>query len=111
MAKQLEIGLQLPQGKTCGDCPFLSQCMTAGITTPSSTECRRFEQAESLASSKAYAVKLVVSVAAFMPVLLMVLHFIAALCNVNFESVKEVEVLLACVGILSLVAAWAFKRS
>lgn len=68
------------------------------------------EQNDDLDEAKAYGVKVVVTIAALMPPLLMILHFIAACLHVDFTAVKEVEVLLACVGILSLVAAWAFKK-
>lgn len=61
--------------------------------------------------SKAFSIKVVVVAAAGMPALLMILHFVAACMHVDFTAVKEVELLLACVGILSLVAAWAFKKS
>lgn len=68
-------------------------------------------QNEEIDESKAFAIRVVVVIAAAMPPLMMVLHFAAACMRVDFTAVKEVEVLLACVGILSLVAAWAFKKA
>lgn len=66
---------------------------------------------EDIVDSKAFSIKVVVVAAASMPALLMILHFAAACLKVDFTAVKEVELLLACMGILSLVAAWAFKKS
>lgn len=66
---------------------------------------------EEIDESKAFSIKVVVVAAAAMPALLMILHFTAACLRVDFTAVKEVELLLACMGILSLVAAWAFKKS
>lgn len=61
--------------------------------------------------SKAFSIRVVVCAAAAIPMLLMLLHFAAAVLKVDFSAVKEVELLLGCVGILAAVAAWAFKKS
>jgi hypothetical protein len=31
--------MQLPAGKTCGDCAFLKRCLMLGCTQPESTQC------------------------------------------------------------------------
>lgn len=65
---------------------------------------------EELEESKAFAVKVVVCGAVSIPILLVLLHFAAAVLRVDFNLVKEVELILACIGILSCVIGWAFKK-
>lgn len=60
--------------------------------------------------SKAFAVRVVVVGSVTMLHLLILLHFTAAVMRLDFSAIKEVELILGCMGILISVTAWAFKR-
>lgn len=63
-----------------------------------------------LEDSRAFAVKAVVIGAVTLLHLLVILHFAAAAMRIDFTPIKEVELILGCLGILTCVIAWAFKK-
>jgi uncharacterized membrane protein len=66
---------------------------------------------DDMVEAQAFAVKCVVATSITIPILLILLHFIAAAMRIDFTPVKEGEVLIACLAVVALVAKFAFSKT
>lgn len=66
---------------------------------------------EELESAKSFGVKAVIVAAVAIPPQLIFLHFIASAMKIDFNPVKETEIIITCLAVLGLVAKWAFSKT
>lgn len=64
---------------------------------------------EELDEAKAFSVKAVVVAAVVIPMLLILLHFVAAVLHIDFSPVKEAEIVITCLAVLAAIGKFAFS--
>lgn len=68
------------------------------------------EENNDIVEAGAFGVRVVAVGAVSLLHLIVILHYMAAYQKVDFSVVKEVELMLGCMGVLTAILTWAFKK-